>query len=100
MTVLAALVSCIGNTPGTATLMMTRPYMAFLQNDPSKAIDSLGSFPERCSSTAPDISNCKEKQIQQRHLDILYFWYSTSRRRVERMVPGSPSVHDDAFKPD
>lgn len=28
--------------------------MAFLQNDPSKAIDSLGSFPERCSSTAPD----------------------------------------------
>lgn len=71
VTVLAPLVSCIGNTPGTAALMMTRPYMAFLQNDPSKVIDSLGSFPERCS-TAPYISNCKEKQIQQKHLDTLY----------------------------
>lgn len=45
--------------------------MAFLQNDPSKVIDSLGSCLERCSTTAPYISNCKEKQIQQRHLDTL-----------------------------
>lgn len=83
---------CVGNGPGTAIGVVTRPHIASCaMNSPRPPC--LGIAWPAPSRRYADVSNCKKKRIRQRRLDTLYSDILPGKgRRVEHRVQESRSL--------